>query len=302
MATKSGVTKQLIVLPFDHRASFAEKMFDIIGRKPTPEETKKIIEFKKIIYDGFKKSAPKISLAKAAILIDGQFGKEIIADAKKHGYLVCLAVEKSGQKYLSLEGGNNFGADINKYKPAFVKVLIRYNPDDKNAKNKTQLQTLKKLSTFCQKNNYKLMIEALVPPTSQQLKQAKNNIGIYEQKIRPRLAIKTIQDIQQAGIKLAVWKLEGFDNVADCKMVVKQAQKKDKKVGVIILGRGETRAQIEKWLKIGRQVSGVIGFAVGRTIFWAPLLEYKKNEISAKQAAEKISQNYLYFYKIFTKK
>jgi hypothetical protein len=39
--------KELLILAFDHRASFLEKMFEIKGRQPTPEEKKQIEEYKK---------------------------------------------------------------------------------------------------------------------------------------------------------------------------------------------------------------------------------------------------------------
>jgi hypothetical protein len=55
--------KELLILAFDHRASFLEKMFGIKGRQPTPEEKKEIEDYKKIIFEGFnlaiKKKVPK---------------------------------------------------------------------------------------------------------------------------------------------------------------------------------------------------------------------------------------------------
>jgi len=43
----------------------------------------------------------------------------------------------------------------------------------------------------------------------------------------------------------------------------------------------------------------VIGFAIGRTIFWDPLLEYKAGEITAEAAAQKIADSFGHFYKVF---
>ena len=40
--------KELLILAFDHRASFLEKMFDIKNRQPTSEEKKQIEDYKKI--------------------------------------------------------------------------------------------------------------------------------------------------------------------------------------------------------------------------------------------------------------
>jgi len=57
---------------------------------------------------------------------------------------------------------------------------------------------------------------------------------------------------------------------------------------------------VEKWLLAGAKVPGIVGFAIGRTIFWQPLLDYKNKKISKEIAISEISQNYQYFYKLFT--
>jgi myo-inositol catabolism protein IolC len=48
--------KQLLILAFDHRSSFTEKLFNIRGRPPTLEEKKEIGEYKRNIFEGFKKA------------------------------------------------------------------------------------------------------------------------------------------------------------------------------------------------------------------------------------------------------
>src|SRR5664280_154570 len=76
--------KELLILAFDHRASFLEKMFEIKNRKPTPEEKKQIEDYKKIIFEGFnlsiKKSVPKEI---AGLLVDEEFGSGVLREAKK---------------------------------------------------------------------------------------------------------------------------------------------------------------------------------------------------------------------------
>ena len=45
-------------------------------------------------------------------------------------------------------------------------------------------------------------------------------------------------------------------------------------MGCIILGRGEDDAKVREWLSIAAAVPGFIGFAVGRTSFWDPLVNW----------------------------
>ena len=42
-----------------------------------------------------------------------------------------------------------------------------------------------------------------------------------------------------------------------------------------MLGRGENDQKVREWLGTARKVPGFIGFAVGRTVFWDPLVDWK---------------------------
>src|SRR5450432_1830520 len=92
-----GFDRALYVLPFDHRASFETKMFGFEG-PITPEETAKIVEAKRVIYDGFLAAlAAGVPADRACILVDEQFGAALLRDAAAHGYATAAPVEKSGQ-------------------------------------------------------------------------------------------------------------------------------------------------------------------------------------------------------------
>ena len=50
-----GYDEKRYILAFDHRGSF-EKMFGISGRAPTDEETAKIRDAKRLIFEGFQRA------------------------------------------------------------------------------------------------------------------------------------------------------------------------------------------------------------------------------------------------------
>jgi 5-dehydro-2-deoxygluconokinase len=107
--------------------------------------------------------------------------------------------------------------------------------------------------------------------------------------------VEAIRQIQEGGVEPTVWKLEGVEKVTDAKAVVKAAQRDGRKAAVITLGRGETKEKVQEWLKVGAKIPGIIGFAVGRTIFWEPLAEHKAGKISKAEAIEGVAQNYADF-------
>ena len=120
MIKSLGYTKNLFILPFDHRSSFA-KIF---------QDKDNIASAKWIIYEAFKKALQDgISKDQSAILVDEEFGDKILIDAKNNGFTTILTTEKSGQKEFEFEYGNDFSKHIEKYNPTFVKALIRYKPN-----------------------------------------------------------------------------------------------------------------------------------------------------------------------------
>ena len=292
--------KELLILAFDHRASFLEKMFGIKNRQPTAEEKKQIEDYKKIIFEGFKLSIKKnVPKEIAGLLVDEEFGSSVLREAKKDGLTFAMPVEKSGQEEFDFDYGENFPKHIEEYDPSFVKVLVRYNPESDATLNKRQLQRLKKLSDYLAQKKRAFLFELIVPATSEQLAKLGGSKEKYDQEMRPKLMVESLKEIQAAGVEPAIWKLEGVDKPEFAKAVVKQAQSNGRKVGVITLGRGESKEKVQEWLKVGAKIPGIIGFAVGRTIFWQPLADHKAGKTTRKEAVEQIAKNYEEFTELW---
>jgi 5-dehydro-2-deoxygluconokinase len=294
--------KELLILAFDHRSSFTEKLFGIKNRQPTSEEKNQIEEYKKIIFAGFR-SALELGVPKeiAGLLVDEAFGSEILREANRSGFTFAMPVEKSGQDEFDFEYGDRYTEHIRQFNPTFVKVLVRFNPDSDQVVNKLQLQRLKKLSNYLLQIKKPFLFELIVPSTTKQLAEAGGSKEKYDQAIRPKLMVKSLAEIQAAGIEPAIWKLEGVENPQDAKAIVAQAQNGGRKAGVITLGRGESKENVQKWLAVGAKIPGIIGFAVGRTIFWQPLSDHKAGKISKEEAVRQIAQNYVEFSDLWLK-
>ena len=288
--------KDLLILAFDHRASFIEKLFGIKGRPPTVEEKQQIEEAKRVIFDGFKSALnTKVPKEIAGLLVDEEFGASVLREAKKEGFNFAMPAEKSGQDEFDFEYGDQFTKHIEDFNPTFLKVLVRYNPESDATLNKRQLERLKKLSDYLVGANRTFLFELIVPATPGQLEKVGGVKTAYDTQLRPQLMCESIKQIQDAGVEPAIWKLEGVDKPEDAKAIVAQAQAGGRKAGVITLGRGESKDKVKEWLSVGAKIPGIIGFAVGRTIFWDPLVEYRAGKADKKATAEKIAQNYMEF-------
>src|SRR3989344_84793 len=235
-----GYDKLLFILPFDHRSSFEKGMFGVEEKDLTSEIIERIKKEKQIIYEGFVKAvSEKISKELAGILVDEQFGDEILKDAKEKGYVTLLTTEKSGQSEFAFEYGDQFGEHIKKYNPIFAKALVHYNPEDEEETKKRQAEQLRRLSDFCHNNGYKFLVEVLIKATESQLANMNHNENMFDRELRPKLAAQTIEQFQDSGVEPDVWKMEGAEKEEDYKLIVEKAKRGGRaRGGDIVLGGG----------------------------------------------------------------
>ncbi len=298
-----GFDQPLYILPFDHRGSFETKMFGWHGGL-NAAQTAEIAAAKQVIYDGFKAAiAAGVPRAKAGILVDEQFGAAILRDAAASGYTTACPAEKSGQDEFDFEYGENFAKHIETFHPTFCKVLVRYNPEGDASLNQRQVARLKQLSDYIHNQSQsRFMFELLVPAEKAQLDRLKGDKKAYDLELRPGLMVQSIEQLQDAGVEPDVWKIEGLDRREDCAKMVAVARRGGRdKVGCIILGRGEDDKKVHEWLATAAEVEGFIGFAVGRTDFWEPLVSYRAEKITREAAVAEIARRYQEFVGIFEK-
>jgi myo-inositol catabolism protein IolC len=298
---KIGYNKPLYVLPFDHRSSFEKGLFGWTGIL-SKEQVEKIAQSKEVIYDAFQLAVSKgVPRESAGILVDAQFGAAILRAANRNGFITCMPTEKSGQAEFQFEYGEQYAAEIEKYKPTFVKALVRYNPEDDEALNRRQAARLKELGDTAHSQGRYFMFELLVPATIEQLDRLEGNHDGYDKELRPSLMMGAIKELQNAGVEPDVWKIEGLDSRADCVKISEVAHRDGRgDVGCILLGRGSNADRVVDWLRTAASVPGFIGFAVGRTTFWDPLVALRDSKISRQQAVEDIAGRYMKWVQVFT--
>ena len=129
-----------------------------------------------------------------------------------------MPVEKSGPERVRLPvRRRGFGDHIEKFDPDFSKVLVRYNPDGDAEMNERQLERLKRLADWLHENDRKFLFELLVPAEDAQLEQVGGDTDRYDAELRPELMRRAIEEIQDAGIEVDIWKIEGVDERSDAR-------------------------------------------------------------------------------------
>jgi myo-inositol catabolism protein IolC len=294
------MARRLYLLPFDHRETFARKLFGWEGALNI-EQVAEITAAKRLIYDGFQEAvANGVPKESAAILADEQFSAPILRDASEKGFLTACPVERSGQKEFVLEFGADFAHHIERVNPTYSKVLVRYNPQGDAAMNLRQATRLQPLSDYLRRNGRLFMFELLVPPEPKQLARVGGDQHRYDSELRPGLKARAVHQLQASGVEPNVWKVEGLDRRDECLNLVAAARRRGRdKVDCIVLGRGADDDRVRTWLTAAATVPGFVGFAVGRTTFWDALVDWRAQRITRAAAVEIVAHRYQEWVDIF---
>ena len=295
-----GYDKALYLLPFDHRKSYVNDMFDF--KLPlSAQQHDQVSASKQFIYEGFRQAlAEGVPSELAGILVDEEFGCDILRDAHQRGFVTALSVEQSGSDEFDFEYGADFARHIDAFDPTFAKALVRYNPAGDPLLNRRQVDRLKQLSDHCRTSQRRFIFELLVPATDEQLALAGGDKAAYDLRTRPSLMDQAIRQLQHAGVEPDVWKIEGLERRDDCERIVASARRDGRSgVGCIVLGRGADQAKVSSWLTSAGSVDGFIGFAVGRTTFWDAVVRYRAMTLTRAEAAAQIARRLREWVDIF---
>lgn len=296
-----GYDGKLYILAFDHRGSFQKKFFGVEG-DPSEEETARIAAAKGVIYEGMLSALAAGAPREAAgVLVDEQFGADVARKAKAEGLMLAMPVERSGQNEFDFQYDAAFGEHIADFDPAFNKVLVRLNPEGDAEMNRRQSARLKELSDWLHANDRRFLFELLVPAEPHQLEAVGGDVGRFDVEARPALMKRAIAELQDAGIEADIWKIEGIDRREDCEMIAEQTRSGQGREGVVcvVLGRGADDAAVDHWLRTGSGVPGYVGFAIGRSIWWDPLLGFVNGSLPRDEAAAQIGANYRRFIDVY---
>lgn len=263
-------------------------MRDLVGvtGEPTDADREQVIRYKKVVYDAFLSVWERGGKPPSyGILVDEEFGADIIADTRARGITLAVPVEKSGENVFSFEYGERFGEHIARVRPDFVKVLVRYHPANRGA-NRVQLSRLAKLSSYCREHGFKLLFELLVPATDDDLALAGGRES-YDTGWRWERTRDAITEIKER-VDVDTWKIEGVE--ADQWPAILTAIGPD--AGVIVLGRGQDDTHVFRWLTAAAKHPQVNGFAIGRTVFFDALVDLSKGVIDRDEAVRRIAAKY----------
>jgi myo-inositol catabolism protein IolC len=166
--------------------------------------------------------------------------------------------------------------------------------------NSRQLERLKRLSDWLHEHDRKFLFELLVPATDAQLDSVGGDTDRYDAELRPELMRRAIEEIQNHGIEVDIWKIEGVDERSDAEMLAQQTRSGGRDgVVCVLLGRGASDDKVDHWLREAAPVEGFVGFAIGRSIWGDQLKGFLDGSVEREDASRQIGDNYVRFIKVY---
>ena len=93
-----GYNQPLCLWPFDHRVSYVTGMFHF--DPPLTADQRQATDSKEVIYEGFRQAVGLgVAAASAGVLVDEEFGGDILRDAAANGYVTVLGRIPRGAPY-----------------------------------------------------------------------------------------------------------------------------------------------------------------------------------------------------------
>jgi myo-inositol catabolism protein IolC len=288
----------LLILAMDHRDSFARTMFGVTG-PPSDTDLAAMRDAKSLIFEAARQVADAAwTGSQLGVLVDERLGTAVARQAKQDGFVLAMPVEVSGSDQLRFEYGDDFAAHVEAFDPDWVKVLLRFNPDDPDELKQEQTATLRRLHDWVTGSGRRWLLELLVPPTKAQLAAFDDQAG-YDRRDRPELTAQVIAALTAAGIRPGIWKLEGYEDAEGARTVLAAvrdaAEPGSAPSPCIVLGRDAPKAQVDHWLSVAAPLPGYAGFAIGRSIWEDPLADHLAGHADRASTRGAIAARYRHF-------
>jgi 5-dehydro-2-deoxygluconokinase len=228
---------------FDHRA----QLEDLPGATPA-----RIGAFKELCLEATVQVAG--GRAGFGLLCDNRLGRTALQRAAGQGLWIGRPVEWPGSRPLALEPelGPDFGGLSEWPLENVVKVLCFCHPEDAVEMRAEQEAVITRLFHACRRNRLEMLLE-VIP----------SKVGPVNDATTARL-IERFYDI---GIYPDWWKLEPMQTAQAWEATCAAIAARDAHVqGIVVLGLGQSEAELASAFALAAQQPLVKGFAVGRTI------------------------------------
>ncbi|WP_043347685.1 2-deoxy-5-keto-D-gluconate 6-phosphate aldolase domain-containing protein [Beutenbergia cavernae] len=269
----------MAVLAFDHR----ERAFSSVRAAGMTHA--EIRRSKELIFDAFVAAIEGgLGGARPGVLIDEEFGASIARRVAALGLPVSMPVERASESVFTFEYGSDYRQHLLEFRPACAKALVHYRTTDAPETKRTQLGRLRELADFLAERSIAFMLELIVGQSDSADGEIPS-VDVDE-------LCGSMAEIQDAGVQVDMWKVEGISSREAAARVAGQAVVADPRATCVVLGAGAPNDVVGHWLDVAAATPGFSGFAIGRSIWGAPVAAWLDGRLAREEAVDQIASTY----------
>ncbi len=295
VATPPDPEQAMFMLAFDHRSSTAAELFG--QEEVSPGQWQFLAEAKTVIAEAAVLAREDLAeFGEVSVLVDPEYGATAAQVARSEGVATAVALEVSGRRDLRLLDECTLETAIHAIgSPRWGKVLLRWNPGDPDELKDANLAALEQARHFCRTVGADLLLELIVPPVPADLVAVGGDRGRYRSEVLPTLLPVAVGDLTRRLGAPDLWKLEGLTSPVAAAAVSEAACSDGVVPPVLTLGAAADRTKIAKWFAAGSGARGYAGFAIGRSIWKAPVADYLSGRLDRDATREAIRAHFVGF-------
>ncbi|OOF82165.1 bifunctional 5-dehydro-2-deoxygluconokinase/5-dehydro-2-deoxyphosphogluconate aldolase [Rodentibacter caecimuris] len=280
VTTRKTQWDDLCIFAFDHRKQLVD-MAKKVGADITL-----IPKLKQLLLKAAEKAANEENIihGNAGILADTTFGQAALNEITGRKWWIGRPIELPSSRPLRLEHGDLGSQLISWPQEHVVKCLVFYHPKDEPGMKSEQDESLKQIYQTCCRTGHEFLLEVILPHDMAQDEKYYTEI---------------IAHFYQLGIKPDWWKLPGLSS-SEWDKISGLIQKNDAYCrGILILGLDAPEEQFEAIFNAAANKPLVKGFAVGRTIFGQPSIEWLAGKLNDEELILQVSKRYQRLIKLW---
>jgi myo-inositol catabolism protein IolC len=277
-------------LAFDHRSGLRAICADALGCRSEAVSRGRLLKAKALVVDGLL-NCRSLDGAGIGLLIDEDLGADQARRARDAGLVLAMPIEVSGAPSFELEFGDEMVRHLRAFEVDYAKALVYLNPEREDS-YRSQIGAVVDALGSIAGAGLGTMLEVVVTPTAAQLALHDGDARRFDRETRPALVCQTIHDFYAAGAQPTLWKLEGLDSREDYARVQAALFAHDRDARCLVLGRGLSLERVREWLQLAAGHDAFCGFAVGRTIWQAPVAGFLAGELDGDAARAQISERF----------
>lgn len=273
VTTRKQQWDNLCIFAFDHR-----KQLEDMAHK-AGADYHQIEKLKKLLLQAAEQTAQQQNIAQgnAGILADTTYGQQALNAITGKGWWIGRPIELPSSRPLQLEYGD-LGSQLTSWpKEQVVKCLAFYHPDDEPELKQQQDRKLLEVYQACCRTGHELLLEIILPADKPQQESYYADI---------------LQHLYSLGIKPDWWKLPSQSEASWQKLSQVIEHNDAYCRSILILGLDAPEQIFAESFQAAAKIPMVKGFAVGRTIFGEPSVQWLAGKINDQTLIEQVSERY----------